>query len=465
MALINFSGIASGIDSASLIQSLLDRERSVRIKPLQTSIGELQDTNSAFGELSTLLSNLQTAAGRFRELNGGAISRQALSSDESVASASASNSAANGNYTVTVNSLAKNATFSFDDRFATTTTVLQAGINNGAPAADRTVSVTTGTGAEAETVSVELTNTSTAADYVASYNATATKSVAALVNVGTSASPSYAISISSLNEGTEEGQISDPTVGAELAGVFGAFSRDQATDANFNVSGISGSITRSSNSIADVISGVTLSLQDLGTATISVASDASETANTVQEFVDAFNEVVTFINENDLVTRQEDGGDVTNIFGPLAKTSVDNNVLTALRNALTSSGISGQTVNVLADLGVTTERDGTLKFDSSILETALSNDPDGVRQITQNLGETLASVDGTIAQFTRFNGLIDQTENSNSTQISSYQNKIAEIEKTLSTREAQLTQQYARLESLIGQLNSQQSTLSSLLGG
>jgi flagellar hook-associated protein 2 len=120
-------------------------------------------------------------------------------------------------------------------------------------------------------------------------------------------------------------------------------------------------------------------------------------------------------------------------------------------------------VSILADLGVTTERDGTLKFDSSVLATAIANDPEAVRQISANLGESLGSVDGTLAQFTRFNGLIDVASNANTEQITRLNDQIGRIEDSLSAKEQSLLNQFARLESLIGQLNSQQNSLGALL--
>jgi flagellar capping protein FliD len=83
--------------------------------------------------------------------------------------------------------------------------------------------------------------------------------------------------------------------------------------------------------------------------------------------------------------------------------------------------------------------------------------------ILERFGEELASVDGTIAQFTRFNGLIDQSVNGNNSQVTSLETRIAEIEASLLQQEQLLTQRYARLEGLIGKLSSQQSQLASLL--
>jgi len=471
MSLINFSGIASGIDSSSLIKALLDQERTARVKPLQTNIADLEDTNASFSQLKDLLQKLNSSANKFRTISGSAVVKTASSSDETILTGSASNSATNGTYSINVSQLAKNATYSFktnSSSYSSADSIINSSINNGASSTDRTVAFTIGTGSDQEVVNVALTNTSTLNDLVTSFNNSSTKGTASVVNAGTSASPDYRVVINTDNQGLSKGQIS-VSVGTEIttagSGALNNNTTSQATDSTLSISGISGTITRSTNSISDVINGVTLNLQSTGSAVISVGDDSNATVSNVQSFVDAYNDVVNYIAENDLVTRQEDSGEVQNIFGALAGTSLDENILTSLRNAISGSGTTGRTVNVFADLGITTERDGTLKFDSAKLKEAVSNDPEGVRTITQNLGDTLAGVSGTIAQYTRFNGLIDQATSANTSGISGMQSKIADTEKSLSEREASLTAQFARLESLIGQLNSQQQQLSALLPG
>jgi flagellar hook-associated protein 2 len=287
--------------------------------------------------------------------------------------------------------------------------------------------------------------------------------------LGTASAPSYGVVFNSNNEGVERGQISSPTVGSELAAGSGAFQTNtlsQATNAEFTLSGVTGTITRASNSVSDVLTGVTLNFQSLGAATVTISSDKSQTISAVKDFVDAYNELQSYIKANDAVTEEEgDEGSKKHIFGPLANTSLDENLLSSLRDAFSGAALSGQTVNVLADLGITTQRDGSLAFDEDTFEEALGTDPTSVSTLFENLGEDLASVDGRIAQFTRFGGLIDQASNSNTSQINSFQSRIADLEKVLDRQKETLTQQFARLEGLIGKLNSQQSSLGQLLGG
>ena len=55
MPLINFSGLASGIDSESLIEATVEARRSTRVEPKEKEVTELEGANTALQELTTLL--------------------------------------------------------------------------------------------------------------------------------------------------------------------------------------------------------------------------------------------------------------------------------------------------------------------------------------------------------------------------------------------------------------------------
>lgn len=452
MSLVSFSGLASGIDSASLIEAIIERQRSARVVPLEAKVATLTDTNSAFGELTSLLNTLKDKASVFRTINGGPLAKSAVSSNDSVLTAVASNGATSGTYEITVNALASNSISSFNNTYSSGDELV-----NGALGATTTVQFDIGEGSSLESVSISVDNSTTVNDFVNEFNEQSDNAIASLVNTGTSSSPAYKIVITSTETGEETGFISITD-----GGVFSGNTIDQATDLSFDVSGI-GTITRSSNTVDDVLDGVSLTFADTGSSTVTVQTDNSATISKIQEFVDAYNEVISYISENDLITSSEEDGETVITYGTLSGTSLDESIVSALRSALSGASISGSVANTLSDLGVTTARDGTLEFDSSVATDALQNDPEGVEEILTNLGEDLAATSGTIDQFTRYNGLIDISEQSNQELISDYNDRIASIEKSLAAQEAALVSQFARLEALIGQLNSQQSALLSLL--
>jgi flagellar hook-associated protein 2 len=465
MAALSFSGIASGIDSQAIIDSSIASARLARVTPNQTKVGELEETNTALENLGQKLDALRTTLQQFTSLSGGGVSKTGSSSKESVVGATASNAATNGSYDVTVNNLAKNHTYSFNQTYSSSTSPLQSTLTGAESTVARTVTFTVGTGTYQETVSVVVTNGSyTISQFVSDFNAAATKAEASLVNIGTETSPSYKVVISGSYEGTEKGTIARTALGASLTNLS-AYSESAASNASLSISGI-GTITRSTNSVSDVIPGVTLNLASAGTATVKIAEDAATTTAKMQDFVTAFNDVVKFINENNQVIREESGSEVRNIFAPLAATRTDDSALQALRAQISSTtATGGSLIRVFSDLGITTERDGTIKFDTTKLQQALSSEPGSVNSIIQTFADSVALTGGTVDRYTRYSGLLDISINNNKSLITDLNRRISDAEKQIQRMADGLKERYARLEGLMSRLQQQQSSLSGALGG
>lgn len=463
--LINFAGIASGIDSNALIDAISEQTRRARVTPLEDEITELEATNTSLTELKTKLKELSAyLREHFSSLAGGGLTKLAESSNESVVTASAGNSATNGVYTITPTQLAKNHTFvlrSTAGTYSSADAVIGSTI-----AGTGTVTVQIGTPTVVETVTVDVDNTTTLAQFADEFNSESTKAEASVINVGTDAAPDYRIIITSNSVGTAEGNI-EVQVGAAIsaANAFNNNSESEADDAEFTVTGITGTITRSTNDVGDLIPGVTFHLEAVGAATtITIGDDVTATTTKLQEFVDKYNEIVTLIAEQNLITREEDGEEVDSIFGPLAETTVDDNALSSIRSAITASLYSsGTNVRIFADFGITTERDGTLKFDSDILTTAIGKEPSSVNTVLQTFADTVSETGGIIDQFTRFSGLFDNVITGNDSRIDDLNQRISQTEESIAKMEDLNRQRFARLEGLIGRLQGQQGALTSAL--
>ena len=453
-ATINFAGLASGIDTNALIDSQSAATRAQRVTPYEEKKTQLSDESDALTEFKTKLETLQEKAKVFSTLSGGGLAKEGVSSNEAVVSATASNSAANGTHTITTTAKAKNATMSIDNRYASTTTSMFPGVND-------TITFTIGQAPTATVVPLVFNGTTTLADAVSQFNSQTTVAQASVVNVGTVAVPSYAFVVNSASEGLAKGNIA-----YSAGGTFPAFTAttSQATNAVFTVSGIAGTITRESNTVSDVIAGVTLNISGTGTSTVTVNDDVTTTASRVQEFVDSYNEIVKYIADNNTISRDESTSQVKNVYGTLARTRTDDSALTSLRDALAATVFNaGTAVRIFPDIGITTERDGTLKFDSEKFTTAMGTDSDSVNEVLKNYADRTTPTGGTIDLLTRFNGTVDITINSNKTQIDNLTTRISEAEAYISKQEDALRAKFARMETAIAKLQSQQSALTSSL--
>lgn len=124
----------------------------------------------------------------------------------------------------------------------------------------------------------------------------------------------------------------------------------------------------------------------------------------------------------------------------------------------------------MADLGITTDRDGTLKFDSAVFKTALSTDPNATNTVFKTFADKVAttvqpnSLDpGVIEQYSRFNGIIDSAQTGNTDQVKSLNEQIAVAEASILKQEETMRRRFSRLEQLIGGMNAKQSALTASL--
>ena len=144
-----------------------------------------------------------------------------------------------------------------------------------------------------------------------------------------------------------------------------------ATDAVFTVDGLS--ITRATNTITDVFSGHSLELKKVSSSAISITSSVSNTNayDRMKSFIDSLNSVKSFLTVE--TKRGINGAEDGSLVGDVTARQILNEI-----SSLTTEPIKGFSSSdfYLANLGVSTERDGTLSLDKTKFETAIAADAD-----------------------------------------------------------------------------------------
>lgn len=457
MPVAQFSGLASGIDSAALIDAIIEaRETTNLIR--KKEIDHLESENDSLDELNTKILALNDLVDQFRSVNGGGISKKATSSDSTTVTAMAGSNAINSSFSVSVTTLAKAGTFSFNQAYSSESDVVHA-TNSGA------IDITVGEGDDEVTISTSVTaGDTTVQELVDDINNDAAASgriSASLVNVGTDASPSYRIVLNTIHEGTQKGYIGVTT------SVLADSTSSQATNATFSLSGINGTITRDSNTVSDVVNGVTFQLlKSSSSATISVGNDSDTTADLMNEIVEAYNDIVEYVNENDTITRVEDDAsdDADNVYGSLAKTNIDNDFLASFRSYLSEAeSANGTSVKSMAEIGISTNRDGTLSFDVDDFKNAIGEDSLGVQEVISDFADSAAGVTGFMYDYTKLNGLIDIAKSANDSEIDAINDAIEQLTRSTDKQRTMLEQRFMKLESTMSSLQSQQAQLTSVL--
>jgi len=160
---------------------------------------------------------------------------------------------------------------------------------------------------------------------------------------------------------------------------------DEAKDAVFRLNGIQQ--TRSSNEVTDAVEGVSFFLESTTegseTSSISVSRNNGAIITVLQDFVSAYNDVVTGIRQ------QQTFDPETNTAGPLLGDPTANRIVRSLRNAITQPAqgvVSGP--RRLIDLGISSGTDGKISLDTSRLNEILDQDREGALNLLASVGRS-----------------------------------------------------------------------------
>jgi flagellar hook-associated protein 2 len=216
-------------------------------------------------------------------------------------------------------------------------------------------------------------------------------------------------------------------------------------------------VYRNSNTVDDLVDGLTLTLEAVTdeVEALEVGPDAEAMRGEVEAFVEAYNGVVEFLSNKQKV----DGEAGTR--GPLAGDAGLSGLRFGMRADLVRDVAEG--LPTLAQIGVTTERTGTLKItDGAALSEALAARPESVGALlggADGLAERLASrIDGLLGS----DGTIARRKEGVDARVRRLDAQIERWDTRLARREEALRSQFAQLEELSLQAQSQQASIASL---
>ena len=230
-----------------------------------------------------------------------------------------------------------------------------------------------------------------------------------------------------------------------------------AADAVVAVDGVS--LKRSTNSISDLLPGVQLDLVNaaVGTVvTIGTKAPGAQISQAVSDFVETFNQLQSLVKSQTNATTGSLFGD------PAARTlgrSLGQLTLTQL-----VSGAAAGAPKTLSDIGISTNRDGTLSVNAAQLAKALAANPAGVEALFADgsgasgggLAAALAAISTSVTDATSGLGASAERYGKQQSQISVDQSKISTQEEALRTR---LTKQFAGADARIAAYKATQDYL------
>lgn len=386
MASITSSTGASGLAIDSIVSGLMTIEKQPLTK-IQTQVSSYNTKLSAYGTLKTGLSTFQTAVDKLATASK--FNAQSVTlSDSTGLTATADGTATTGDYSIAVNQLATSQKLS-SANYTNTTDIVGTGtltISFGTyAAADATAGTPASFTANADksSITVDITSSNnTLAGIRDAINAKNASVSASIVNDGsgnrlvitskdTGAVNSLKIDVTD-GDGTNTDSSGLSSLAYDPLSTAGSGKNMsqlvEAKNALLTVDGVS--ISKASNTLSDVIQGITLNLKAVtsSSATMSVATDTTTIQASVQSFIDAYNKLNTSLTS---LTKFVEGGSSAN--GPLLGDSTARDISVKLKSMLSRPSTTASTYRTLSDIGVTTDATGALTLDATQLQKALSS--------------------------------------------------------------------------------------------
>lgn len=383
-------GIGSNLDVNGIISQLIAIERRP-VTALDPKEATFQAQLSAYGSVKGAMSSFQSAMSSFASLTKFQ-AFTATSADPAIVAASAANSAVAGSYSVEVTALAQAqkliaagqaGTTAAIGGGATTTLTFEIGTVSGGTFDSGTGKYTgaafASNGAGVKTVAIDNTNNTLAGIRDAINNAKVGVT-ATLINDG-GASP-YRLVLSGNSTGKANSVkiavSGDATISTLLAHDPAATQNlsetTTAQNAALKVDGVS--VSKASNSVTDVIPGVTLTLLKTNSGSplkVTVAQDTAQITSSVNAFVKAYNDLNKTLSDLSAFNASTKQGAILN--GDATVRSLQSQIRSTLSSALT--GLTGS-FTTLSQIGVSFQKDGILAVDAAKLQSAIDSNPNSI---------------------------------------------------------------------------------------
>lgn len=459
MATSSISSLGLGSDgvlSFDIIDKLKAVDESVIVKPIEAKITNNATKQSDLSILMTLAASVKSTTSVISNETS-YLQRKTTVSNSAISVTTQAGSAIQ-DFSMHVNSLAQSDIYQ-SKGFSSNSTAL------GLPTDTLKI------GLNGTTFSIDLTATMTLDDLKTKItDATEGKLSVSVLNTGEALDP-YRLVIKS----KETGKSNLIDFSDTSAGTLSALGLDNivdnhlqsATDASFEYNGVT--IKRSSNTVNDLIVGVSITLNetqplDETVTNVTIKQDLANVKESLTSFVSTYNELMSNLVES---TKYDTTSKAS---GTFQNASQIKSLKSALKTQLLSSDELGRS---LSQYGITLNSTGNLEFDDATLEATLSTDTAATEDFYR--GSTNAET-GEFRKgfFTNFNEMLASYVTDKKSILNLFQTSLNE-EKTTLTKNKELAisrldskyeimaTKFAAYDSIISQLNTQFNTLSQMI--
>ena len=457
-------GAGSGVDVSSLAQNLVDAEKMPKANSINSKIAKNEARISGYSAVSFVVNEVQTALTALKDQTSFS-SVTAVSSNPSAFTVTAGAAAATGSHEVEVLQIAK-AQRRVSNGIALPNTSLNGG---------KALTLNFTVAGVAKTPITLADGKDTPQDVVNAINAAATGVKAQLINTGDGTNTPYQIvltgptgSAGTFTMSTNYGAgSSTPGLGFNA----GNTANQNASDAILKVDGIS--VTRSTNSINDVVDGLTFDLKTTSaSAQVNLTRDTSGLKAKFDALVTAYNDANTMFG---VVT---DPKSTVDTYGA---TLVGDSTVRSVRQQMRSifvgdSSTPGTSISALWQMGVKLDEKGVMSLDATKFDSALQNNfsdvvtaftgnHNGLSSFsTQNAGFAGDGVRKLSKLLSATGPMLSQSTNAE-TQNTKFKDDLTMLDTRMTALLARYTKQFAAMDSLVGNVNSQKTSLKATFDG
>lgn len=461
------TGLGSGLAIGSIVKVLVDSDSAAKTNQITKQAAKNVASLSGVSKLQSALAAFQASIKTLNSTTTPAfLGFAATSSNEAAVKATANNSAVNGTYTIGVTSLAttsKVATAGLTTAQASAIPSGELSITQNGTAYKVTIAEGSTLQDTRDAINAQMQTQASGISANIITDAAGSRLVFSSTTTGAGSDISVAGSgnVGSLLDIDGTKKMADNTVG----GVKGAGAiNDLAKDAVFTVDGLE--ITSKKNTVEGAISGLTLDLVSAGsgglgaTSTITVGTNTDGLKTSLNTFMTSYNTLVNLVGSLTKGSTDTDGNFQA---AELTGDSTPAGLLAAIRSQI-ASATSTSGLGSLAQLGITTQNDGTLSMDDKKFTTAM-NDKKLAGEV-QSLfsGDTglLARIDKAVNPFSETGGIFATKTTQLNKTSADLDNQKAALARRVESLTASLTKKYNAMDLIVGQLKATASSITSI---